>query len=460
MRKALFTSWVALIVGGPLFVPSAFAQAESPLRLLREEERWEKANAEMPAYKHMELGAGGPILSVGMDARFQIKALNDEGWGAFPGANDAIYTRLMGHANLAWGDRARAFVALKYGDVIGSDFPAPSIEQSQLELHQAFAEIGFGDALGASAGDATVRIGRQELNYGAGRLIAFRQGPNIRLSHDGAALRLRNANWRMDIFAVHPVRTRLGAFDDEPNTDETLWGLYATRQEGASALDLYLIGYRRPRARFVAADGKEERQSIGTRYAFRGARFTGDIETTFQVGALKATAETFDIHAWSLAGSAAYVLEPGGWRPTLGVQFGVTSGGGSNGAIGTFRAPNPPGRYFGPSNRLGPGNLNGFQPFLAVHPHRNVTLTAQSEFFWRTDRADGLYTPTGAILRSGSVQDRRFVGVEYLVSAEWRATPNISWAATVARFETGPFLETRRPDRDVNYGALQIELRY
>src|SRR4030095_11974961 len=73
----------------------------------------------------------------------------------------------------------------------------------------------------------TLRVGRQELNYGSSRLISFREGPNVRLSFDGLKTILRIGEWQVDAFAVKPVRTRPGAFDDDPDPNQKFWGLYA-----------------------------------------------------------------------------------------------------------------------------------------------------------------------------------------------------------------------------------------
>jgi len=43
-----------------------------------------------------------------------------------------------------------------------------------------------------------LRIGRQELNYGSGRLVSVREGPNVRQSFDGFKIRSKFHAWSID----------------------------------------------------------------------------------------------------------------------------------------------------------------------------------------------------------------------------------------------------------------------
>ena len=50
-----------------------------------------------------------------------------------------------------------------------------------LDFQTAFLEVGAGD----ERDWIKLRVGRQELEYGSGRLIDVREVPNVRLSFDG-----------------------------------------------------------------------------------------------------------------------------------------------------------------------------------------------------------------------------------------------------------------------------------
>jgi hypothetical protein len=68
--------------------------------------------------------------------------------------------------------------------------------------------------------------------YGSGRLIDVREGLNLRLSFDAARFLLRLGDWSLDGFLSKPVQNGLGVFDNRPDPNISLWGIYAGRRGG------------------------------------------------------------------------------------------------------------------------------------------------------------------------------------------------------------------------------------
>jgi hypothetical protein len=62
-----------------------------------------------------------------------------------------------------------------------------------------------------------LRAGRQEFEFGIGRLVDVREGPNVRLAFDGLDLILDTASWHLDGFATRPVINNLNVFDNPPD---------------------------------------------------------------------------------------------------------------------------------------------------------------------------------------------------------------------------------------------------
>jgi len=61
------------------------------------------------------------------------------------------------------------------------------------------------------------RAGRHELEYGSGRLIDVREGPNVRLSFDGFQGEGQvSVSWQIDGFAVRSDLDKPGFFDKRP----------------------------------------------------------------------------------------------------------------------------------------------------------------------------------------------------------------------------------------------------
>ena len=117
-----------------------------------------------------------------------------------PIVNSFFLQRYMLHTDWHFGSHVRAFVQLKSGlESFREGGPRP-IDEKKLDFHSAFVEIGAGE------GDRWVvlQAGRQELNYGSGRLVSVREGPNVRQSFDGAKLKIKAGAWRVDAFAARP----------------------------------------------------------------------------------------------------------------------------------------------------------------------------------------------------------------------------------------------------------------
>ena len=102
--------------------------------------------------------------------------------------------------------------------------PRP-IDEKKLDFQAAFLELGTsGERTGSGR-----RVGRQELEYGSGRLIDVREGPNVRLSFDGFMVKSKSNAWNIDGFAVRPDLDNPGFFNNAPNHAIGFWGVYATR---------------------------------------------------------------------------------------------------------------------------------------------------------------------------------------------------------------------------------------
>lgn len=406
--------------------------------------------------KYIPIGEiGNSYAYLGGNLRAIARAYDEENWGDRPGFDDVYHRRIMLHGGVVLADRARLFVELKHGGAAGSRFPQPPSEDDDLDLNQGFAELTIGEG-------NLVRVGRQELHYGRGLLISVREGPNIRQSHDAVLARLTRGDWRVDLLLAAPVETRPGVFDDRREDGAALWTVYAARKrESGSELDLYYIGDRRNDRVYANARGDEERHSVGVRWSDTPGAWTLGAEAVVQFGKVEGPLGGA-ILAWTLYGSAAYRWESGPGSPLIGVEFGVASGDGDpdDRALGTFRAPQPPGRYFGNANPLGPSNLGGITPSVEFSLTERTTLSAATRLFWRVSDRDGIYNPPGQLLRSGDQSDARFVGVEPTFSLQHQFDRHLSLEVTAAYFFAGRFLRETPPGRDVTLGEVILAYRF
>ena len=62
-----------------------------------------------------------------------------------------------------------------------------------------------------------LRIGRQELNFGSGRLISSRDLPNVKQNFDGVRLLVSPVSWQVNFLALKYPKNTPGILDDYPS---------------------------------------------------------------------------------------------------------------------------------------------------------------------------------------------------------------------------------------------------
>src|SRR3984893_4759597 len=98
------------------------------------------------------------------------------------------------------------------------------------------------------------------MEYGSGRLIDVREGPNVRLSFDGFKVKTGIGPWQSDGFAMRPELCNPGCFDNAHNHAVEFWGVYGVRPLKKNlTLDTYYLGLDRKSATFNRGTGQEVR---------------------------------------------------------------------------------------------------------------------------------------------------------------------------------------------------------
>ena len=300
----------------------------------------------------------------------------------------------------------------------------------------------------------TLRVGRQELSFGAERLIAVREGPNVRQSFDGLFGIVRTGAWRIDAFTSRPVQTNPRTFDDGTDYTQMLWAVYATgplsakRPQGAN-LDLYYIGQERRGAVYDQGVATERRHTLGFRVWSKSLPFDYDFEPNYQIGTFGGR----DISAWGVSSNLGYTIPHNARNIRSGLAFGVNSGDRNPNSrnLNTYSPPAPSGRYFGQIPSLGPQNVQGFSPSLSLQPVPKLTLTASDYFFWRQSLRDGIYGLNGFPLRTGQKSRAAYVGSQPEINLLWQIDRHASLTLDYAIFFAGDFLRGTPPGKDIHY---------
>ena len=432
-------------------------------RLLRQEEDWSAWAGKETGFaslKYVSLTEDA-VLTIGGEVRSYGRWYQNEQWGAGPDRDGYLLQRFMLHSSVQSGSeevRVRAFTQLKSGLVRGRDGPIYPPDRDRLGVNQAFLEVGAR----VGEGTLTLRTGRQELHYGAGRMIAVREGPNVRLGFDAVLARYEFGAWRTDLFAAKPNNTASGILDNGWMPGRTLWGLHLGRQEKSGGQSVYYVGTRR-RPSPVGNNLQATRHTVGGRRhgAVGGLRY--DLEGAIQLGRYRRQSaateeiETGPIRAWTLAGRVSYRADRLLAKPTVGLLVDWSSGDvAETEAQETFAAPYPSGRFSGAGSRLGPSNLINAAPILTLHFPAEVRLQLKSHLFWRSTTTDGIYAIWGVPLRDGSGTSAQFVGAMPEAVLSWKMRRHLNVALEASEFRAGPVLRQGSVGRDMMHLGLRI----
>jgi len=407
--------------------------------------------------KYIPLDGAG-FLSFGGEARERFETYGNEFFSTNPNADNAYFLqRYLFHLDYHPTGWLRVFgqlqSSLESGRLGG---PRPT-DRDVIDTHQLFADLV--QKINED-GQLTLRVGRQEMSYGAERLIAAREGPNIRRAFDEVRLLYKQDAVNVDAFFGSPVEIDPGEFDDQNIRDVWFWGGYATmpfHPVPGIQLEFYYLGLSNPHAAFNQGVGREERHTVGMRFFGTLDGWDFNDEAIYQFGRFGSG----DINAWSIATDHGYTLGNLWGQPRLGLRAAVASGDNSanDTNLQTFNPLFVRGNYFTEAGLLSPQNFFDVFPSLRIKPIPKLTADLGFDFHWRESLGDGIYRPGGSVIYRGNQDFARFVGTELVLGLAWQVTRHISLSAAYSHFFAGRFI-SQNNGADADFGALWTTLKF
>jgi hypothetical protein len=413
--------------------------------------------------KYVPLNPNDPnsYLSFGGSIRERYEHYTAPGFGVpgQPNQTDDLLQRITLNADVHVNRQLRFFVEGISGLQIGTDTPAPPVQEDTVNLQQAFADLRF-DVDGAKQPEYLVlRGGRFEMSAGSGRLIATRDGPNIPFKFDGIELIAAGHDAKVYAFLTKPAREHNYEFDDE-YPGQLFWGVYGTTPVLSKTLDLraelYYLGYDNNAASYPHFHGTEERHTFGTRLFGKEAGFDYDIEPIGQFGRIG----DHGILAWSIGSSEGYTFDAP-WHPRFGVEADVASGDtGHNGggSLGTFNPLFFKAGFFNDASLIRPSNIIDVHPTLQIQPRDNLLVTIGSETLWRYSTNDGVYGPAGNLelpVGTGS----RYIDTTAEISAQWEINRHLSLIGSYVHFFGSDYIHNAR-GHDVDFLGVWLTFTF
>jgi len=376
-------------------------------------------------------------LSFGGEIRGEYGGKVNEDWIKDEGFNYSLLQRYVLFTDLHLDRNLRFFAQLNSALENGSRYGASPVDEDQLVVQNLFAEVRI---LNKLSSQLSMRVGRQEINYGSGRLVSVREGTTVRQYFTGAKFMYASPGFSLDAFVLEADEINAGIFDNKPSNQANLWGVYSNLivPKGGN-FDFYYLGTRRDHAEFEEGIQKEIRHTLATRYWKNGGGFIYNLEAALQFGKFG----NGNIGAWTTAIDIGYTFEKARFNPSINLRNDYISGDkeAGDGKLQTFNPLYPKGGYFGFNPLIGPANLIDLHPYLTLTMTRNLSVQADIVFNWRYSLHDGIYRPSGNFNTAGSLSDHRFIGTTYLLSADYRFNTYLSLSFGGQYFKVGDFIK-------------------
>ena len=407
--------------------------------------------------KYVPLDASGEVyLTFGGNFRAQMEFYDGQDFGTGPSRDTYLLERIYPYADLHATRNFRAFVTLKNALAFDTqNHPFPS-QQNTIDLHNAFVDF----SVETGAGLVTIRPGRQEMLYGAGRLFDDRSGPNSKFTYDLARVILDSNGVRFDAFYGRPVRSDFFGFDDTSRGSIRLGGVYGRIPVGDKAgLEPYVLEIERRNWVFDEGTGDARRVAIGARWSTpRDSGLDWNFEPIVEVGRFEDGA----VAAWGVYTDTGYTVPGVEWMPRLGVRADVLSGDRrrGDGNLGTFDSFFPRGILHGEAGSFGPSNLIAVTPEFSFVPVGPLYLSARWTFYWRESREDGLYTLNLGLYAPSGTSDEVFVGHEISLTADYYLGKHVILSSVFSFTKTGPFLRDSGYREDQTFVSATLTFKW
>jgi hypothetical protein len=451
-------------LGAISFAMSAPACAESPeppnppFHNLRYQDDFSPQGDKAPEdlwapFKYIQLAGtdyGAVYLTLGGEIRERFESYRNINFG-FSGApaHDAYdLQRLMLDADLHVTDRFRAFVQLGDMRIFGERGVPSTTDTDRLDFMQKFVDWRLPSPFDD---DPTLRYGREELLFGYQRLIAVREGPNVRRDFDGFRFTDKIGEATIDYIDVHPTIDSPYTFDDSTNPNQHLTGIYATTPVvGPLKADVYWLDYENLKAKFRGLTGVEDRDTFGTRLFGKYEGFDWNFEAATQSG----TFRNQNVDGYLLAGVFGYTFDGIVWTPRIGFSANDASGDNAKSkTIGTFDPIYPRLPYFAETSMLVPANVRDFRPVFTFHPREDVAVVLGYDMLARVSNTDGLYGSGLSEYKNTNKVPGTDIGTELSADVRWTVRPGWQLGVIVAEFNSGPAVQEAF-GKDVTFTAL------
>ncbi len=353
-------------------------------------------------------------------------------------SDDYFLTRLRANVMIkpvAW---LKAFAQTQDSRAFGYNSPIPGSTKNTLDLRQAYVELS-----GEGKQSPMVRVGRQEMVFGTGRLIGLSDWGNWGMMVDGARAAVSSRIARLDVFSFAPVVADDSRFDQhKPGLH--YHGAYVTLGTiipYASVEPYYIL---KRQMKMTGEHGELGNLTLSTVGGRIGGKLPGRLDYTAELA--KQFGRSARDRVSAVAGSyiLGWTVSAATWKPRVSMEFTHASGDQSDrdGYRGTFDQLQGAFHWQqGIADQVGWRNMRDVRAGFDVVLLKKLKLQTDWNEFYLASTQDGLYNASGTRTVFNRKATSRHVGHELDVFGSYQFTKSLVYGVGVAHLWAGAYLK-------------------
>ncbi|MBL9083235.1 MAG: alginate export family protein [Planctomycetales bacterium] len=407
----------------PLFFDNNFAYIDNPLYT-------DCFCGDRFKQRHFCFFGNCATLDVGGQYRLRQHAEQNMRGLGLTGVDDAFLlqrTRLFANAQLS--EDVRVYAEMLDAESNFEDFAPRAIEENQLDVQNLFVDLTLVDG---ARGNLKFRGGRQELLYGAERLISPLDWANTRRTFEGVKFMWAGEDWNIDAFYTHPVTVAANNWDT-PDYRQEFSGVYGTYKaiEGHT-FDTYWMSYYNS-----AGVNSYHYQTNGARWLGSKDAWLWELEGGMQYGENTSGSDHWGTFTTAGVGRK---MEKRTWKPTLWAYFDYASGGARRGAGEGFNHLFPLAhKYLGFMDIYGRSNICTPNVQLTMQPHEKVKVLLWYYYFFLEDGRDTPYNINMSAFNAANAPVSRDLGHELDMTINYTLNPRMDILFGYSHFFSGDY---------------------
>ncbi len=327
--------------------------------------------------------------------------------------------------------------------------PAGPPFRDTMDFRQGYVELG--DVEKQNLG---FRFGRQELEFGEGRLVGALPWANTARTFDGFRGSYAGNGFRLDAFAATVVKIDQDNFDDSfPGNN--FYGLYTSFKKLVPKATVEPYFFWRRQAGLRTELGVQGIMNFGT-YGIRWlGKLPNGLEYNTDFVGQKGSLGAESIGAWADHVLLGYTVAKARFTPRIFVEHNHATGdkNSTDNHRGTFDQLYPTGHdKYGLTDQVGWQNIHHLRGGVEFKLNKKWMASGRYNSYWLADSHDGLYTAgSGVIARNVAGVDGKFVGQGFDLVSSYTFNSRLSFSGGFGKIFAGTFLKNATPGASYNY---------